>query len=139
MFYLSLLSGAAFVATGAVLAAQARILDAGNPIPRTALGLLAAFSVLRGASYWSEMVGLAGGEVHAASAAFAALHVALLVASFALLFGFSLAAVPHGRRSPLVSALPIAAFAFAARASSELSRSARICNHSKLAAPPPVV
>ena len=106
MFYLLLVSGAAFVAAGALLSAQARIVDLGNAIPRAALALLAAFTVVRGASYWVEMAGLSG----SAGPAVAALHVVLLAAAHALLLGFSLALLgPQARRSSVVPAIALSA------------------------------
>ncbi len=112
MFYLLLLSGAAFVATGAVLAAQARIVSVGNLISRPALGLLAAFAVVRGAGYWAEMAALATGGSRAGDVGVATLHVALLAAAFALLFGFTLAIqAAEPRRHPLVPAVAVSSLA----------------------------
>jgi signal transduction histidine kinase len=106
MFYLLLVSGAAFVAAGALLSAQARIVDVGNAIPRSALGLLAGFTVVRGASYWVEMADLSG----SAGPAVAALHVVMLALAHALLLGFTLALVgPRARRSSVVPAIALSA------------------------------
>jgi signal transduction histidine kinase len=108
MYYLPLATGAAFVGAGAVLAAEARVIDAGLPVPRTALGLLAAFAVANGASEWTDMVK----EVEELSTGAAPpgvllLDLALVVASFALLLAFALALPGPGRRRP--AAVPVLA------------------------------
>ena len=112
MFHLLLVSGAAFVAAGAVLGAQARVLDAGLPLPRPALGLLAAFAAVRGASDWAEMADLRAGAASDATEWIATVHVVLLAAAFALLLGFALALLgTSSRRSPLAPAIAVSALA----------------------------
>src|SRR5512138_3531048 len=100
MFYLLLASGAALVAGGAVLAAQARVIEAGLPMPRVGLALLAGCALTQGASDWTEMAGLVyRASEGGAAPTLAALHVVLLAGSFALLLGFSLALLgPTPRR-----------------------------------------
>ncbi len=111
MFYLLLVSGAALFAAGAVLAAQARIIEAGLPIPRAALGLLAAFAVARGASDWAELGAVVEARGGGAETV-ATLHVVLLATSFALLLGFALVLLgPDRRRSSVVPAIGISALA----------------------------
>ncbi|HEX9052943.1 MAG TPA: HAMP domain-containing sensor histidine kinase [Anaeromyxobacter sp.] len=90
MFYLLLVSGAALVAGGAVLAAQARVIEAGLPMPRVALVLVAAFALTHGASDWAEMAGLVDATEGGAAAILPAAHVVLLAASFVALLGFAL-------------------------------------------------
>ncbi len=111
MFYLPLISGAVFVAAAAVLASQARIVVAGNAIPRRALGLLAAFAAVRGMTHWAEIAVLVdGGTLGGPATAAAMVRVALLAASFALLFGFALALIaPEARRSSRVPAIAASA------------------------------
>lgn len=113
MFYLLLASGAAFVAAGAVVAAQARVVESGVPIPRPALALFAGFAVARGASYWAEMASLADGPARGAGVETAAtVHVVLIAASFSLLLGFAIAVRrPDEPRSSLVPAIAISALA----------------------------
>src|SRR5512142_2349783 len=91
MFYLLLVSGAALVAGGAVLAAQARVIEAGLPMPRIALALLAGFALSHGASDWTEMAGLVDDASGGGGAAtLSTVHVVLLAGSFTLLLGFAL-------------------------------------------------
>ncbi len=100
MFYMLLVSGAALIAGGAVLAAQARVIEAGLPMPRLALALLAAFALSHGASDWTEMAGLVDAATGGGAAGtLATVHVVLLAGSFALLLGFALALLgPAPRR-----------------------------------------
>ncbi len=104
MFYLLLASGTAFVAAGAVLAAQARVIDAGLPVPRPALALLAGFAVLHGASDLAELAleheRTRGGATDAPEV----LHLVLLAASFVMLLGFALALVGTTRRRSTLAA-----------------------------------
>ncbi len=113
MFYLLLLSGASFVAAGAILAAEARVIEAGLPMPRMALALLAAFAVTHGGSDWAEMARLVdrawGGE---RAVALATVHLVLLGGSYALLLGASLTLLgPAPRRFSFVPAFAFVALA----------------------------
>ncbi len=129
MFYLQLFSGAALVAGGAVLAAQARVIEAGLPMPRLALALLAAFALSHGASDWTEMAGLVdGASAGGAAATLSTVHVVLLATSFALLLGFALTLLgPAPRRfsfAPTVAFTALATWGVGLVALLQVSRGA---------------
>ena len=127
MFYLLLVSGAALVAGGAVLAAQARVIEAGLPMPRVALALLAAFALSHGASDWAEMAGLLDAATgRGAAGTLATVHVVLLAGSFALLLGFALTLLGTAPRrfsfAPAVAFTALAAWGVALVALLQASR-----------------